>query len=162
MSEKEIISQIYEIGFHFVPGVGDEGSGESFNKLRTLLEGNGAEIISYELPNRIGLAYALEKMIDHKKQTYTESYFGWVKFDVAREKIDVIKKTLDENQEILRYIIIKTIKENTLAPKKVYVAKQERDRKSSPVSNLEEPQEIDEEEVDRQIDALVSEEEVTS
>lgn len=162
MSEKEIISQVYEIGFHFIPGVGDEGSGEAFTKLRTVLEDNKAEVISFELPSRIGLAYPIEKMMDHKKQIYTESYFGWIKFDVARESMDVIKGAVEKNDEILRYIIIKTVRENTLAPKKVYQAKQDRDRKSNSVTTEEEPQEMDKEEVDRQIDALVDEEEVTS
>ena len=50
------------------------------------------------------------------------------------DNILAIKEEMDINKNILRYLIIKTVKESTLIPKTIVFAKDDSSRKSKPKS----------------------------
>ncbi len=50
---------------------------------------------------------------------YDTAYFGWIKFEAAPEAALEIKKAMDANEKVLRYLLIKTARENTLYGDKV-------------------------------------------
>jgi len=68
------------------------------------------------------LAYTMIKKIGTSNHRFDQGYFGWFKFEVSRKDIESIKKTFEENPNMLRTLIITTIRENTYLGKKSPVA----------------------------------------
>ena len=46
---------------------------------------------------------------------YDTAYFGWIKFELEKSKVPELQKELKLNQDILRFILFKTVKEDTRA-----------------------------------------------
>ncbi|MBP6912095.1 MAG: 30S ribosomal protein S6 [Candidatus Pacebacteria bacterium] len=162
MEEKETKTQVYELSFHLAPEIGDENVAKEFGDIKASIEAEGGVCFSEEMPTLIQLAYEIEKKIDNKKETYNKGYFGWIKFEMSAESLSALKIKLESMNTIVRFLLIKTVKESTLAPKKIVQkidtsASGKRDKRTKdPIVP------IDKEEVDREIDALVADEETTS
>lgn len=162
MEEKETKTHVYELSFHLAPEIGDENVAKEFGDIKALIEAHGGVCFSEEMPTLIPLAYEIEKKIDNKKETYTKSYFGWIKFELSAENLLSLKTKLETMHVIVRFLLIKTVKENTLAPKKI-VQKIDTGATGKRDKRIKDPiVPIDKAEVDREIDALVADEETTS
>lgn len=149
---------IYEVGYLILPTVGEDTLAGEVSKLKETLAGVDAKVIGDEYPALIALQYQMTKRIDTKNARFDQAYFGWIKFEVEGDAIEKIKKALDLNKSLLRYIIVSTVRENTLSSKKSAAALLS--SKSARVIAL--PKEevtmpIDEEAVDQEIDRLVDE-----
>ena len=145
--------QVYEIGFHILPTVAEEKLGDEVSVLRNAIEQGGAVILE-DFPKMRDLAYKMQKYIDTKKVSFTKAYFGWIKFEGESELAQELKKVADEHENILRYLIIKTIRENTLLTKP-----KERVEREEPSSEktAEEKSKMSAKEIDESIDELVIE-----
>ena len=108
-------SRIYEIGYHVVPIVAEENVGVEVAAIHSLLEKEKGFIISEEFPRLRDLAYAIPKMVGGEKHNFRKAYFGWVKFEAPAEAVAPIQEALKHNEHILRFILIKTVRESTLA-----------------------------------------------
>ncbi len=157
MEEKEPKTQVYELGFHLSPDIGDENVAKEFGDIKALIEEAGGTFISEEAPHSMPLAYDMEKVIANKKNTYSKAYFGWVKFELTSDKLAAIKIKLDEMVTVIRFLLIKTVRENTLAPKKI-VQKIEGAAPKRTVREKETAGPVDEAEVDKEIDAMLGDE----
>ena len=115
---------------------------------------NGATFISDEYPKLIELAYEMSRSILNKKQKFSYGYFGWVKFECATDQARIIKDILDKNEKLIRYLMIKTVRENTMSVKRSY-GKQEGGKRRTVQKTKEEEAPINEETIDKEIDALV-------
>lgn len=144
--------QVYEVGFHIIPIIGDENLGAQVTRIRDVIEANKGSVISDEYPKLIDLKYPMVKIAENKRTTFTSAYFGWIKFEALPDAQLVLDKALKDNNEVLRYLIVKTVRENTMAPKKVVIAKKEDGVKEEGAP--EEPQ-MTEEELDKTIEELV-------
>jgi ribosomal protein S6 len=113
-TEADSESKIYEIGYHVVPSVPEDKLGAEVTSLKDVLEKNGATIISEELPKMRTLSYEMRKESAGKYQKYTSAYFGWVKFEVPASQILEIEKAFKVSPVVLRYLLIKTVRENTM------------------------------------------------
>jgi len=120
-------SKIYEIGYILVASLPEEKIGEEVASLKDLLVKNESEVISSEDPILIDLAYSMVKVVSTERQKYSRGYFGWIKFEGEPEALVAIKKVLDLSPSMLRYIIIKTVRENTLLNGKMVLRKEERE-----------------------------------
>lgn len=105
---------IYEVSYLVVPVVSEDKVTEEVSAIRNALEGAGAAIIAEEFPKIRTLAYSMERSIESKKQKFSEGYFGWIKFELPAVSISNIKQKLDNMPNILRHLIIKTVRENTV------------------------------------------------
>jgi ribosomal protein S6 len=148
---------VYEVGYLLVSSVPEEGVGEEVTRLKDTLSENGASFISEEFPKLIDLAYEMTRLIDNKKQKFNNGYFGWIKFEVSSNQAKTIKEILDKDEKLIRFILIKTVKENTMSVKRAY-GKQDGSRRKmvTTKTNKDEPVIIDEETIDKEIEALVS------
>lgn len=157
--EKETKMSVYEVGYLLVPSIAEENVGGEVTKLKDILAENGAQFISDEYPKLIDLAYEMSRNISNKKTKFATGYFGWVKFEMSAEGVLKSKDALDNNESIIRFLLIKTVRESTMAPKRSY--KQEGSKRRTKVSAdnsaPEEEQSIDEETIDQDIEALVVE-----
>ncbi|HEY0908297.1 MAG TPA: 30S ribosomal protein S6 [Candidatus Paceibacterota bacterium] len=110
---------VYEVGYHIVPAVSPEKLPAEVDAIKAVLSGNNAVTISEEAPKLRNLAYQMVKAIGPARHKYDTAYFGWIKFEAAPEAAIEIKKAMDANEKVLRYILIKTARENTLYGDKV-------------------------------------------
>ncbi|MFA5751031.1 MAG: 30S ribosomal protein S6 [Candidatus Paceibacterota bacterium] len=147
-------SQIYELGFLLLPSISEENIPVVFDNYKELIISFGGDVISGEMPRMIRLAYVMTKIIENKRNKFDSAYFGWVKFEMSPEKLVELKSKLDLSPDLIRFLIIKTVRENTLAPRK-YSGNNNRFKNG--VEKREEKKDdmpIDEEQVSKEIDAL--------
>ena len=114
--------KVYEIGYLLVSSVPPEKVGDVVAVLKETLSKKSAEIISEEAPELISLAYTMTKKIGTIIHRFDQAYFGWIKFEVAGNQIEEIKKTLEMHAEMLRMLVMTTVRENTYLGKKSIVA----------------------------------------
>ncbi|MFA6536686.1 MAG: 30S ribosomal protein S6 [Candidatus Paceibacterota bacterium] len=111
--------QIYEVGFLLIPTIDEADLGKEFTTIKDVLEKQGVTFISEEMPKLRVLAYQMRKKINAVYQKYNNAYFGWIKFEGGAETQENLKKALDSNLKVLRYIIVSTVRENTMVGLKI-------------------------------------------
>lgn len=113
---------VYEIGYLFISSVPKEKVAGAVTTLKEVLSKKKAEFIGEESPELIPLAYTMIKKIGTANHRFDEAYFGWIKFEMEAGDIEEVKKTLDLMPEMLRFLLITTVRENTYLGKKATVA----------------------------------------
>lgn len=159
--------RVYELGFLVVPSLTDEKLTDAVDSLRAVIDKAGGSIIAEGAPALRELAYEMSKMVANKRSSYTSAHFGWLKFEATPEVLDEMKLELDANNDLIRYIIVKTVREDTMAsmPARTFepsagqelaMADSGKERKV-PERVPEEKVELSEEEIDEEIDKLLEE-----
>jgi len=151
--EKEARLGVYEVGYIMLPTIAEENLGEEVTLFKDMFTEQGATFISDEYPKLIELAYEMTRSIANKKQKFSYGYFGWVKFECNTSQATLIKDILSKNEKLVRFLMIKTVRENTMSVKRAY-GKQE-GGKRRPAQKQEEALPINEEVIDKEIEALV-------
>lgn len=124
--EKGSSEAIYEVSYLLLPSLGESqvpGKAESLKETLTRL---GGTVISDENPVLVDLAYPMTKVVQTVRHKVSTAYFGWLKFEMSGEGILGVKKALDKDDNIIRYLIIKTVRENTLLNGKMMFRKEEK------------------------------------
>ncbi|MBX4209081.1 30S ribosomal protein S6 [Candidatus Parcubacteria bacterium] len=138
---------VYEVGFHVVPTVSPENLPKEVDAIKAILGAQKATIISEEFPKLRNLAYTMIKAIGPARHRIDSAYFGWIKFEGPKETVAELDKALKGSDKILRYLIVKTVRENTIyGPKILSDEKREMTEKKPQASQ---------EEIDKSIDKLV-------
>jgi len=150
--------RIYEVGYLFVPTISEEELPVSYGNLKELISSFGGQMISDEMPKMITLAYQMLKVVANVRNKFNTAYFGWVKFEMEPAKVLELKKKLDLSPEMLRFLIMKTVKENTIATKRFSYKDNTHKRHTTKNTDVEtaEPVEINKEEIDKEIDAMIA------
>ena len=149
---------VYEVGFHVVPTVPEDGVAAVVEKIRKAL--GKAEIINEKFPERMTLAYTIERSVQGKVEKYPDAYFGFIKFAIDKEEIPAFQEALRAIPEVLRFMVITTVREEAAIPRRaVYTSSRlEGETIKKPEAPVEKKTDVSEEELDKSIDALVSEE----
>ena len=150
---KESIGTVYEISYLFVPNIAEENLPAKVTAIKDLVTERGGVFISEDHPRFMELAYQMDRTIANKKEKFTKAYFGWIKFELSPDKIEEISKLLSANEEIIRFLAVKTIRENTLISKKSF-GKDAPRRARTGEEEAKLP--INKEEVDAEIEKMVS------
>jgi ribosomal protein S6 len=148
---------IYEVGFHLLPALSEEAVTTAAGKVHSALA--DAEIIAEQFPQKMTLAYTIERSVSGKREKFTESYFGWIKFTAEREAIPALQEKLRAMSDILRYMVIETVREEAAAPRRAVFTSDRLEGQTlkKPTTEKEEKGgEVSEEELDKSIDALVA------
>jgi ribosomal protein S6 len=154
--------KIYEVGYHLLSSIAEENIDAEVAKIKTYLSKEKAIIISEEAPKLRPLAYNIKKSFEGVYKTFDKAYFGFIKFELPEEgDIKTIDMALKNNMNVLRYLVIKTERENTMYSPKMTVFS-DKEVKAKPVAEKAEMKKEVEapasaEEIDASIDALVSE-----
>ena len=110
---------VYEVGYHLLPSIPEGDVAAVADKIRALL--GSSEIISQGTPAKMTLAYTIERAQGGKREKFTQTYFGWVKFVVEDNSgIEALQASLRAMPEVLRYIVISTIREEGTAKRAVF------------------------------------------
>ena len=150
---------IYEVGFHLVPTIAEDGVGAAVEGVRRLI-GDDAEFISEGYPQKVNLAYVIERATQGKREKYGEAWFGWIKFATTREKIPALEAALVASRDVLRSLIIETVREDIVQPKARAVFSSDRlegETIKKPAAPAEKAAPVLEAELDKSIDALTNE-----
>ena len=115
--------RIYELGYHLVPTLAEEQIAKASGAVRGMVERISKDVIAEELPVFIDLAYTIVKTVEHKNKRFDQAYFGWIKFEGSPAGIAELEEGLKKDDNVLRYMIVKTIRENTFIAKKFTGAK---------------------------------------
>ena len=151
---------IYEIGYHVVSTVAEGELLAQVSLVKEAIKKENGVLIMEESPKKISLAYPMSKMESGERTIFDAAYFGWLKFEIDRDNIGSIKRALDENKDILRFLIIKTVREDTRVPRHVVTAQKAEAPKPKPTIKLtkkETPASVIDAEIDKTIEDLVVE-----
>lgn len=151
IKEKSDMSTVYEVSYLLLPSLAIEQVPGKAAVLKDMLTSLGGTLISDENPVLIDLAYPMVKVVGTNRHKANSGYFGWIKFEMAAADVEKVKKALDADVDTLRYLIIKTVKENTLLNGKMKLQKEEKFSKDEdsaeevPVDTLKEvsPEELE-------------------
>lgn len=113
--EAESLSSVYEVGYHLLPTLSEEEVAAAVKELGEFLKKNGAAMVGDRHPTKIPLAYDIPKRVAGKVMRFEEAYFGWIAFEAPRTTANELKTYLDGLQNVLRYLIIRTSKEEVAA-----------------------------------------------
>jgi len=154
---------VYEVGFHLNPNLPE---GEVLGKvtdLKSQISLRGGTFISEGFPALRPLEYTIKKRIINDNKRFNQAYFGWLKFEMSPSEIVELKKTLEIDNDVVRFLIIKTIKEDTMLsnkPEFKFFGEEVEEEKKDDNSKEEVKEELtaeEEAEIDKSIDELISE-----
>ena len=156
--EKEGGAQVYELGYHIVSTVAEENLPKEVETLKAIVLKDGGSLVSEGEPKLINLAYSMTKSVADTKKKFNTAYFGWLKFETKSELMPMIKKAVDANDHVLRYLLIKTVRENTLFTPKLNVRTVEKEAPKAKKSiKTDEVKATSIEDIDKSIEELVAE-----
>ena len=145
--------QVYEVGFHIIPTIAEDDLGVRVTAIRDVIESQEGKMIADEYPKLMDLMYPMVKIASNKRATYSSAYFGWLKFEVEPKGAKAIDLELKKDDNVLRFLLVKTVRESTMAPKKMFTQKRG-DETKAPEEKVEETP-MSEEELDKTIEELV-------
>lgn len=151
---EDINSKVYEVGYLLVPTISEENIPVNYGNIKELISSLKGEIVADEMPKMIPLAYEMKKVTSNVRSKFNTAYFGWVKFVMSTENILELKKTLDLDPNFIRFLILKTVKENTIASKR-FVRSDVYKKPTIKKTTDEVAIPINKEEIDKEIDAMV-------
>ncbi|MBU3968957.1 30S ribosomal protein S6 [Patescibacteria group bacterium] len=149
LDEKE--GRVYELGFLLDPAISEDKLDEEFSLIKKVIENNKGSFISEEWPKIKKLEYTIFKASHDGKKRYDTAYFSWIKFETTPLLVDKIYEEIKKNEKIIRFIIIKTVKKDTLAVIRKPVIR----KKRKVIEKKEQDSGISKEELDKTIDELV-------
>lgn len=147
---------IYEIGYLISPTIPEDKISEETSFIHGILQNAGGNVIAEEFPKMRPLTYTISKVSESKRSKFDDAYFGWVKFELPVAKISEIEKEINNREAVVRLILVKTVRENTLYGHKLAGIKRasEEAAKSGAVGTTEKKP-ASQEDIDKSIDALV-------
>ena len=153
--------QVYELGHHIVSTVAEENLPKEVEALKEVVLQDGGSLVSEGEPKLINLAYSMTKSVADTKKKFDTAYFGWIKFETLPELMPEIKKAVDANPHVLRYLLIKTVRENTMFVPKLTIRTGDKEatkaKKSIKTDEVKASTPQDLEDIDKSIEELVAE-----
>ena len=80
--DDEVITRVYEIGYHIIPTVKEEDLEKTVNDVRSVIEKSNGSFIAEGAPSLTRLSYSMKTRggAGDRKVEYDRAYFGWIKF----------------------------------------------------------------------------------
>ena len=102
-------AKLYELGFHIIPTVTEDKVADVFADITGIISKNGGEVVKSAEPKAIELAYTIMKKIGGQNQRFSNAYFAWINFNASSEDVEKIKAEVKADEQIIRYLIVKTV-----------------------------------------------------
>ncbi len=152
--EVDSVFGIYEISYILLPSLSNDDVSKEVTNLQEQISSNSGNVLSFENPILIDLAYPMVKVTTSSRVKCQKGYFGYIKFQMDTLNVSEIKKYAENNPFIVRFLIVKTVKENTLLNGKMMFKKEDKVSKDETVDDVKSDV-IDEVALDKSIDNLV-------
>lgn len=140
--------RIYEVGYLLTPTISEGDINEEVARIKSAIEERGGIFISEDMPRIKTLAYPFSKLVGSKRDKFQQAYFGWIKFELPYKETTALTAALNENPHIIRFVLVKTVRESTLVSLKPTITRKTDMPKKGVMS---------EEEIEKSIEKLVSE-----
>ena len=142
--------RIYEAGLLFIPTLADEKLLQNLAAIKEILSSSSATIISEGFPKPRPLAYSINK--------FESAFFGWLKFESGLETLETLRDFLKNNKEVIRFLIVKTVRESAVSTPIFFGKTRERTEKQEKVKEATmDGTKMTTEELDKTIEELVVE-----
>ncbi len=148
-------NQIYEIGYHLVPSVSEESVPGEASVIHGIITDLGGNIISEGMPAIKQLSFVMEKKLENKTLKFSKAYFGWIKLEIDSSLISEVSEKIKNMPNVLRFIVVKTVRENTMHVPKIPTFKKDGGKDVVDTGDVSEKTPVSEEEIDKSIDELV-------
>ena len=125
INEITVDSRVYEISFIFDNKLDEGAALDKANAIKQSIATLGGSFISEEAPYMRELAYEMVRVVNNVNVRFSEGYFGWVKFEMDGSKVKEFEKALKLDEQLVRYLVVKTVRENTVYTKRAPVIKVE-------------------------------------
>jgi ribosomal protein S6 len=125
INETTVDSRIYEISFIFDNKLDESAALEKGNALKQSIATLGGSFISEEAPYMRELAYEMIRVVNNVNVRFNEGYFGWIKFELEPAKVKDLEKLVKQDEEVVRFLVVTTVRENTVYTKRAPVIKAE-------------------------------------
>ena len=125
INETTVDSRVYEISFIFDNKLDEETALKKSDALKQSIATLGGSFISEEAPYMRELAYEMIRVVNNVNIRFNEGYFGWIKFELDPAKLKDLEKGVKLDEEVVRYLIVTTVAENTVYTKRAPVIKTE-------------------------------------
>ncbi len=149
-------SKVYELGYLLVPTNKEEDVPALYGNLKDLVASFKGSVVADEMPKMMTLAYPMTKVVSNVRSKFNTAYFGWVKFTMEGAEVLELKKKLDLDPNIIRFLLIRTVKENTIAAKRFVRGDMHRKPSLKKEGDEVAALPIDKAEIDKEIDAMVA------
>ena len=159
-ANKALGKAIYEVGFHLVPEIAENELGTQVERMNAAIASAGGTIVAQEPPKRKTLTYRIERSVQGKREKYTESWFGWMKFDGDAEELraglPALQEKLRHMHEIMRYLVVATVYETPAPQRAVFSSDRLMGEAIEKKIVVEDKKvQVSEEELEKSIEALV-------
>ncbi len=124
-NEIMVDSRVYEVSFIFDNKIDENKALEKANAIKQSIASFGGSFISEEVPYVRELAYEMIRVVNNVNIRFNEGYFGWVKFEMNADEVKKLEAILKLDEEVVRFLIVKTVTENTVYTKRAPVIKAE-------------------------------------
>ena len=104
---------VYELGFLILPSIPEDKLSKVTDTVRKIISKGGGIELDAEEPFKEPLAYSMSKTVGASRYVVSDAYLGWIKFEVDRAGISMIKSEVEKIDEILRFLLIKAPRETT-------------------------------------------------
>lgn len=123
INETTVDGRVYEISFIFDNKLDESAALEKSNALKQSIATLGGSFISEEAPYMRELAYEMIRVVNNVNVRFNEGYFGWIKFEMDADKVKEFEKAIKLDEEVVRYMVVKTVRDNTVYTKRAPVIK---------------------------------------
>jgi len=152
MSEENKTNEqnLYEVGFHIVS---EDKAADELANIKAILSDNNVAVVKEGEPKIMDLAYTMIKKVNGVNQRFDKACFGWIKFTSGdTSNIEEIKKEIERNENILRYIIIKTVDDDEHSTVKIL---KDEEKEKVEETKPDTAEEVSGKEIDKAVDDLV-------
>ena len=125
INETIVDNRVYEISFIFDNNIDEEAALKKADVLKQSIATLGGSFISEEVPYMRELAYEMIRVQNNVNVRFNEGYFGWIKFELSGDKVKEFEKALKLDEQLVRYLVVNTVRENTVYTKRAPVIKAE-------------------------------------
>ena len=116
---------VYEVGYLLSTSITEEKVDAEVEALRAGVEKNGGVVISEQAPVFIDLMYTMYKSLETSKEASDQAHFGSIKFDMPTANIAALEQALTASKSLVRFLVVKTLRENTMYTERVAPAKKD-------------------------------------
>ncbi len=99
--------KMYELGFLLSPFVPEADKVDTITKLIIAPIEAATGVVTGQTPAAMRkLAYTMSKSVNHKKASFTDAYFGAIRFTVTPDKVEGIGKAVEGSDSIIRILVV--------------------------------------------------------
>lgn len=123
--------QLYQLDYLISPEISEQDAQVLGEKIKSLIEKNQGSIVKIELLSNQVLAYEVKN--------FTEAFLAGLSFNLEPEKLEELKKTLESEKNILRYMVFKKrlLKDKPRTRRVIKVSKEIKILKTRPKRKVE-------------------------